>query len=464
MLTIHLRVTDAATARPTPVRIRLTGPDGTAHVPFGRAAAFPTGPGEAVGGHLSIDRESWHAIDGTAEVKLPAGVPVRVRITKGPEYEPLDTTVTLGSGQMALRFAVRRWADPSAVGWFSGDTRVHVLSPHDATLDAAAEGVNVVHLLAGVREVASIHGGQTFPLAANIGAFSGQKPALDAHGVVVAVNTFNRHPVLGSVGLLHSHRPVFPLTFGGADDVDDWSVCDWCDQCHRKNGLTVWADPFTPDHGGEALVAAILGKIDAVEFTGRLTGYYRLLNAGVVLPVVGGSGKADSLTPIGSPRTYARLNAGDTLTLANWVDAVRAGRCYATNGPIVTFDIGDTVRASATSVVPFVKLELVHNGKVIESVLAVTDDDRWVAAGEWPVPAAGWVAVRCAGVSTFAHTAPVVVGEITPAPAAVAALRACLERTRDWIADHGRFQDDRRKADHLARIAEAEARLGTTVL
>ena len=202
MLTIHLRVTDAATTRPTPVRVRLTTPDGTAHVPFGRAAAFPTGPGEAVGGHLSIGRENWHAIDGTAEVKLPAGVPVRVQITKGPEYEPLDTTVTLGPGQMALRFAVRRWADPAVDGWFSGDTRVHVLSPHDAALDAAAEGVAVVELLAGVREVASIRGGQTFPLAANIGAFSGQKPALDAHGVLVAVNTVNRHPVLGS------RRPV----------------------------------------------------------------------------------------------------------------------------------------------------------------------------------------------------------------------------------------------------------------
>ena len=98
-------------------------------------------------------------------------------------------------------------------------------------------------------------------------AFSGQPGAANGRGLV-AVNTLNTHPVLGSVALLHSHRPVYPLAFGGGDDTDDWSVCDWCDQCHRKSGLTVWMRPFEPG-GGEALVALLLGKIDAIEFDAR---------------------------------------------------------------------------------------------------------------------------------------------------------------------------------------------------
>ncbi len=70
------------------------------------------------------------------------------RPTKGPEYTPLDETVTLGAGQMALRFAIERWTDSRADGWVSVDTRCHFLSPHAALLEAAAEDVDVVNLLA----------------------------------------------------------------------------------------------------------------------------------------------------------------------------------------------------------------------------------------------------------------------------------------------------------------------------
>ena len=47
-------------------------------------------------------------IDGACEMPLPAGVPLRVQAAKGPEYTPLDETVTLGAGQIALRFAIER--------------------------------------------------------------------------------------------------------------------------------------------------------------------------------------------------------------------------------------------------------------------------------------------------------------------------------------------------------------------
>ena len=40
MLTVHIRVNDEATGRPTPVRLGVTGPDGTYYAPFGRVAEF----------------------------------------------------------------------------------------------------------------------------------------------------------------------------------------------------------------------------------------------------------------------------------------------------------------------------------------------------------------------------------------------------------------------------------------
>src|SRR5438128_9441214 len=123
MLTVHLRINDAATGKPTPARVRVTGPDGTQYAPLGRSVDLPLGRNEAVGGQLAILRERWFYIDGACEIALPAGVPLRVQAAKGAEYTPLDETVTLGAGQMALRFAVGRWHDSRAEGWVSVDTR-----------------------------------------------------------------------------------------------------------------------------------------------------------------------------------------------------------------------------------------------------------------------------------------------------------------------------------------------------
>ncbi|MFM8271915.1 MAG: hypothetical protein ACKODX_06215 [Gemmata sp.] len=56
MLNVHLRITDAATHRPTPVRVRVTGPDGAHYAPLGQSAEFPAGRAEDVGGRLRAGR------------------------------------------------------------------------------------------------------------------------------------------------------------------------------------------------------------------------------------------------------------------------------------------------------------------------------------------------------------------------------------------------------------------------
>jgi len=218
MLTVHVRINDATTAKPTPVRLRISDERGTHYPPLGRDVQFPLGRNEDVGGRLSIERESWFVVDGSCEVPLPAGVPLRVQATKGPEYLPVDETVTLGPGQMALRFTVERMIDMKAKGWASGDARCHFVSPHDALLEAAAEDLDFVNLLVMEQPFPSLNG-TAYPTVPHLAAFSGQTPALEAHCRIVAVNTLNVHPVLGKVGLLYSHRPVFPLVFVASADT-----------------------------------------------------------------------------------------------------------------------------------------------------------------------------------------------------------------------------------------------------
>ncbi len=470
--TVHVRVNDAATGQPAPVRLRVTDAAGTYYAPFGRATDFAHGVNEDVGGNLLLGRDRWAYIDGTCEIALPPGE-LTVEIRKGPEYRPLRETVALPAGKMALRFAVERWTDLRAEGWYAGDTRAHFLSPHAALLEAAAEDLAVVNLLACVTTVAS-QDGHTHPAFPNLLAFSGQQPCLERGGHAVVVNTFNTHPVLGRLGLLSCHRVVYPLTFGGPDGTDDWSLDDWCGQCHRKGGLVVWADAFAPRpvHAGEALADLILGHIDALELDPdspyRLRAWYQLLNTGLRVPLVGASAKTSNRTPLGALRTYAHLPPETPFSYRAWIEAVRAGRTFVTTGPVLRFGVDGhspgtelsrsaddaplRLRAEAAGSERFERMELLANGEVIASGTERIEAEYAPAHG-------GWLAARCWGHGRLlAHSSPAYVRvEGRPQPAdqtALSALVRHLDGGRDWVEREGRFTSDKARG-HLLGIFDA---------
>ena len=471
MLAVHLRINDSATKKPTPVRLAISGPNGEYYPPLGRLAGFACGVGEDVGGNLRVGRENFSYIDGSCEVRLPAGVPLRIRATKGPEFTPIDESIVLGSGQMAVRLEIQRWSNLSENGWMGGDGRAHFLSPHAALLESSAEDVAVTNLLAKAHHHLTNDGNTSLAIP-NLLEFGGQSPTLETPWQIVAVNTLNVHRSLGSLALLHSHRPVYPLAFGEPYDTDDWSLFDWSNQCHRKNGLVVWTNAFQQE-GGEALAAAILGKIDAVEFAAGprtpplLPWYYRLLNAGVRLPLVGASGKDSNRIALGSLRTYA--NVGDeSRTYASWIEAVRDGKTFITNGPLLSFEIGETILAEAESAAPFVKLEIVVDGLPFATATPVESSVRFTAKIELPIPEnANWIAARCIGGPSplypdavqFAHSSPVSLGPIRRDAESVNALLSQLERLREWATERANFTDEKWRAQLLSNCDLAAARL-----
>jgi hypothetical protein len=476
-----VRVNDDATKQPTPVRIHFRDAHYTYFAPLGRLADFATDCGVDVGGNVEYGGRKYAYIDGACEIGLPPG-PLTVEVRKGIEYKPLCEEVRVGPAKLALRLNLERWIDLRSSGWYSGDTWAQCLSPHAALLEGAAEDLAIVNLLAAETLVWG-EGGKQHPSLSNILAFSGQQPALERPGHRVVVNTLNQHDTLGRLALLNSHRAVYPLRFGGPDGVDDWSLAAWCDQCHRKGGLVVGHDFFGHREGyhhGELLADLILGKVDALELNGGfehpdnpvLAEWHALLNAGFRIPVVGGSGKTDNLTVLGSRRTYARLEAGQDFTYTNWIEAVRAGRTFVTNGPLLFFTVegrdpgavlrlpaaGQTVRvrAEAKSVTPFERVEVVVNGAVVAQASAVVEV-------EVPMTAPGWLAARCVGPYDGegsmdwlgAQSSPVYVEIEGMTPKVEAATLApffgALDRMRDWAASEARCPADSHRA-HLAAI------------
>jgi hypothetical protein len=491
--TVHVRINDAATGEPTPVRIRFVNRLGEYFAPLGHPAEFATGENEDVGGNLLLYQRRFAYIDGTCDVPLPPG-PVRMEVRKGLEYRPLVEEVTLGPGQLTLRRSVERWTDLRREGWYSGDCRAHYLSPQAALLEAAAEDLAVVNLLVRettVRHCTAQHLKQNTPVTAlprlpaipNLLAFSGQRPALELPGHKVVVNTHNVHAELGSVALLNCHRPVFPLATPPGE-LGDWTVADWCDQCHRKGGLVVWTTPLLLERGEdwkypEPLADLALGKIDAVEWpddedslTDSADHWYDCLNAGFRLPLVGSSAKRDNQTLLGGLRTYVRLRPGEDFTYGNWIDAVRAGRVFVTRGPLISFHVNEQDPGAVIELPSQdqpVKLRLdAHNLSACgcNAVQLILNGELWIefevtgepataqADMEVEVPEPGWLAARCVDrepsplseddsdwYRVLAHTSPVyirVAGQPPPHRVeAVTDMLARVERLLAWVEHHG---------------------------
>jgi hypothetical protein len=253
--------------------------------------------------------------------------------------------------------------------------------------------------------------------------------------------------VLGSLGLLHCHRIVYPLTF----DDPGWVLDDWCGQCHRKKGLVVWTEPQhqTADFVyGEPLAHAVLGNVDAFELTffedspfDALADYYKLLDAGIVLPLVGASGKGSNATPAGCMRTMAFLDSFEDRSYSTWIESVRKGQTYVSNGPILTFTdlpkpeqrtlaerVNIRYRVQAACLTPFEHFELLWNGAVLVDSRPSLINGVWRAEIEHELTPreSGWVACRCRGTALvsggpapqriFAHSSATIVHMENAAP------------------------------------------------
>ncbi len=84
-----------------------------------------------------------------------------------------------------------------ADGWVTADAHVHFLAPSTALLQAAAEDIDLVNLLA-------TQWGDLFTNVTDLPWGSTSTPAGDR---LVVVGTENRQSILGHLGLLGAHRP-----------------------------------------------------------------------------------------------------------------------------------------------------------------------------------------------------------------------------------------------------------------
>lgn len=462
-----------------PARATVLGADGRAHAPRGAFRRI-----------VSYTETHYFHTAGSFEVELPPGRAI-VRLKRGVEFRPFQREVEIRSGEAAaLEARLERFANSGEAGWHSGDTHVHDLhagdlqiTPADLVAQAEAEAVEVVHALIHV------DGSRTMGDPARF--VPGAHPA-SSGGVRLRYGQEYRMP-FGHRTFLNPERLFYPLATGvpgtaraapfpplfeyirriRAEQGDHLVV----GMPHPYFGYLAAGEPFTGASPSEIPVDAALGVVDFFDLNcipsseaGAAAIYARLLNAGFRLAAAGGSDTFSDTSrdpPLGTGRTYARVEG--ELTVEKWDRALKAGRSYSTNGPLLELAVdgagmGDEVRrpagtalpvvARAVSAVPMERLTVLVNGQPWREAVGNPDADpvadspfELEVRGELELPESAWIAVRVDGPKSvwttdsalFAHSTPVY-AVIGGRPIVVESDRAYLER---MIVDFGEAMERR---------------------
>jgi hypothetical protein len=142
--------------------------------------------------------------------------------------------------------------------------------------------------------------------------------------------------------------------------------------------------------------------------------YYHYLNLGFRLPPSAGSASGAHPNPVGYNRVYAYLDG--PFTVEKWFAALRQGRAFITNGPMLFFHVHSqgglaTARVDVQAREPLDRIELVANGEVVQWAPAPPGTLTYHADFTFDPTPYTWVAARCflrtAETFRLAHSSPV---------------------------------------------------------
>jgi TolB protein len=421
---IFLRVADAG-GNPVAARVFVTGADGLAYAPDDAWMHADD----------SYDRSERpfeaHYFDtsGVSEITAPAGN-VEVDVMRGFEnhFEQRKVEVKADSTtQLTVRMVSLFVEVDATSNWVSGDVHVHMNyagtyrnTPAHLMEQAAAENLAIVEDLVVNKE-------QRIP---DIAYFSPRLDAVSTADHLLLHGQEFHTSYWGHLGLLNLTRnfilpgyAAYPNTAAASLYPANGNVAD---MAHEQGALVGYVHPFDsfPDPvkddqlTSELPADVALGKVDYIEVVGfsdhKSTAevWYKLLNCGFRLPAAAGTdfmGNYASLRgPVGLNRVYAEMKPGP-LKIEPWLAAIKAGRTFATNGPLLTFwmgeqPIGGEVRLEKTrevrfsaemnSMVSVDHLQIVCNGKVARELALGSNRNSAHVDGSIPLDASGWCVLR----------------------------------------------------------------------
>lgn len=425
--------------KPIPARIMVTDMNGHPALPDRGQARFDPQNGVV-----------YVYSPGTLSIEVPAGK-VTATAAYGFSAVPASGAASVLAGQTAsIDLRLEPLWRPESDGWYSGDHHHHLnyggqfnLIPEDLVPVLKGEDLDVAT-----------------PLLANLQTRFNDREfwrwqRLSSGAPLIAFGQEIRPHFFGHMGVIGVQSLYWPWYWGpgyevfGRDDRPNQSTL-----AHARNqgGFAYFVhpvrggDPFPADGPPRniplALVPeAVLGDLDGLEIaciwsdeTQTADVWYRFLNLGI--PIVPSAG-TDAFPnyyrgqAIGITRVYVR--SGAPLNFSSYLEGLKKGRSFVTNGPLVKFRVqnaqpGDVIPAkagqelawdlTAVSAVPYDKVDLIVNGTVAWTGEGLPKGGTKTYSGRVKAPAGGWIAVRVMGSPAqvmwpaqdsypFAHTAPI---------------------------------------------------------
>jgi TolB protein len=503
---LGIEVVETAGGPPTPVRMSVAGPDGRSFAPDD---AWRHADDSFDRSERRMEYGYFHS-PGSSELTVPAGE-VTVEVTHGPEYRvQRQKLVVEAGGKRTLRLTLERLADMPARGWYSGDLHVHMnyggayrADPSRLAFQAGAEDVHVVENLIVNKE-------ERFP---DVAYFTGRPDPVSSQSLLLVHDQEYHTSSWGHLGLLGLTEHV--LLPGYADYVNTAAASLFppnaliTDLARAQGAISGYVHPLDEDPRAEraeaSLIAglpvdAALGRVDYCEvvgFSDHLATnrfWYRLLNCGFRIPAGAGT---DAMTnyaslrgPVGMNRVFARSYGLDH---RRFLEAIKAGRTIATNGPLVELalrpahserpwaEVGDEItlraggqqleaRVRLKSFVVVDRLEVVGNGEVVATVPLAPDGMTAEATVRLPAaPGSAWYLLRAWGERArypvldhypFGTTSPIyvtVAGAPVRSRADALYFGAWVDRLKTWAGSHPGWNTAGEKEAVLNMLAEAGA-------
>lgn len=365
-------------------------------------------------------------------ITLPAGK-WRLAVARGIEYLPVFEEFQVAPGQTLHRkIALRRWVDMTKQGWYSGDDHVHHprLKPeHDEFLMtwAQAEDIHVANILR-MGDIKSTYFEQSG---------YGPRSRYRQGNYVLVSGQEDPRTGIGEQG----HTIALNIT-APVRDTSQYHLYDFMfDGVHAQGGLTgyahiAWAPEWYRRERPElnptwdATINVPRNKIDFFEILQfrrlGLEDFYDFLNLGYKLTASAGSDLPWGNT-IGEVRVYAYTGA--KFSADAWFDAMKEGRTFVTNGPMLTLMVDRAMpgeelnvtrnaplriraRAWAPAVIGSPKtLDVIAGGEVVRSAQS-NDPNKRELQLEFTLRAESgqWIAARVSSHNgALAHTSPVYV-------------------------------------------------------